>query len=311
MFKIKNNLFCINCGKTNHKYNNCNDPITSYGLICYYGDKIVLVRRKYTFAYIDFIMGKYDVNNIKYLTLLFSRMTRKEIDNILKKLDFDLLRDSIGLNNYTRYHKQEYENSKLKFAYIKNLHIIEDICYIIDQIFGTEFINILISNNEYKLKNNEFKVSKELINKIKKLINTKKIYDEPEWELPKGKRNDKESNINTAIREFVEESNLTNIIVYKNIIPLEEELTAISNNRYKYVYYLSRLKNISTENINIDKNIILPVNNENTVQSREISMVGLISIDSIENYLRHYQVEKKKVIYKSYQIFNGSTQFFY
>jgi ADP-ribose pyrophosphatase YjhB (NUDIX family) len=311
MFKIKNNLFCINCGKTNHKYNNCNDPITSYGLICYYENKIVLVRRKYTFAYMDFIMGKYDVNNIKYLVLLFSRMTKTEITNILNDLDFDLLRNSIGLNNYTRYHKQEYENSKLKFTYIKKLHIIEDIVYIIDQIFDTEFIKVLMNNTTYKLKNNEFKVCKELIIKIKKLINTKKIYDEPEWEIPKGKRNDKESNINTAIREFVEESNLTNIIVYKNIIPLEEEFTAINNNRYKHVYYLSCLKNISTENTKIDKNIILPVNTENSIQCREISMVGLISIDSVEDYLRPYQVEKKKVIYKSYQIFNGCSQFFY
>lgn len=313
MFKLKNNLFCINCGKTNHKYNNCNDPITSYGLICYYENKIVLIRRKYTFAYMDFIMGKYDINNIKYLVLLFSRMTKKEISNILTDLDFDKLRDSIGLNNYTRYHKQEYESSKVKFAYIKNLHIIEDIVYIIDQIFATEFINVLKSNKEYKLKNADFEIGKELVSKIRKLINTKEIYDEPEWEIPKGKRNDRESNISTGIREFVEESNLTNIIVYKNIIPLEEEFIAINNNRYKHVYYLSRLKNISMDNVINDNNgnILFPIDNENAEQSREIGMVGLISIDSIENYLRPYQVEKKKVIYKSYQIFNGCGQFFY
>jgi hypothetical protein len=312
MFKIKNNLFCINCGKTNHKYNNCNDPITSYGLICYYENKIVLIRRKYTFAYIDFIMGKYDINNIKYLTLLFSRMTKTEISNILSVLDFDKIRDSIGLNNYTRYHKQEYESSKVKFAYIKNLNIIEDIVYIIDQIFSTEFINILKSNKNYKLKNLDFKIGKELISKIKKLINTKIIYDEPEWEIPKGKRNDQESNITTSIREFIEESNFTNIIIYKNIIPLEEDFIAINNNHYKHVYYLSRLKNISTDNtISDNDNIIFPIDNENSDQCREIGMVGLIKINSIENYLRPYQIEKKKVIYKSYQIFNGCKQFFY
>jgi ADP-ribose pyrophosphatase YjhB (NUDIX family) len=309
MFKLKNNLFCTNCGKNNHKYNNCNDPITSYGLICYYKDKIVLVRRKYSFSYIDFIMGKYDVNNLKYLCLLFSRMTKIEITNILTYLDFDKLRNEIGLNNYTHYHKQEYENSKLKFTYIKNLHIIEDIIYSIDKIFNTTFINILTNNKLYNLKNNDFSINKELLNKIKKGINTTKIYDEPEWEIPKGKRNDKESNIDTAIREFVEESELTNIIVYKNIIPLEEEITAINNNKYKHVYYLSRLKNISAENI-VNNNIILSINKDNNEQCKEISLVGLININSIEEYLRPYQVEKKKVIYKSYQIFNNYELFF-
>lgn len=331
MFRLKNNLFCINCGKKNHKYNNCNEPVTSYGLICYYENKIVLIRRKYTFAYIDFIMGKYDINNIKYLCILFSRMTKGEITNILQYLDFDKLRNDIGLNNYTRYHKQEYENSKVKFAYIKNLHIIEDIIYIIDKIFSSNFINVLKENTEYNLKNSDFTINKELINKIKKSINTTEIYDNPEWEIPKGKRNDRECNISTAIREFVEESNLTNIVVYKNIIPLEEEFTAMNNNRYKHVYYLSRLKNVSTDNININDNsniplsftqtnsenicnndnIIFPVDNENKEQCKEIGLVGLISIDTIEKYLRPYQVEKKKVIYKSYQIFNNSTQYFY
>lgn len=350
MFRIKNNLFCINCGKTNHKYNNCNEPITSYGLICYYKDKIVLIRRKYTFAYIDFIMGKYDINDIKYLTVLFSRMTKNEIKKILKTLDFDKLRNEIGLNNYTRYHKQEYENSKLKFTYIKNLHTIEDIIYIIDRIFNTEFIKILIENNEennYIIKNKDFDINKETFNKIRKQIDTKIIYDDPEWEIPKGKRNDRDCNISTAIREFIEESNLTNIIVYKNIIPLEEEFTAINNNRYKHIYYLSKLKNVSlndehiitneynncnTMNINdasndsatngntnngdnytnnIESNIILPIDKDNEDQCREISLVGLISVNSIEDYLRPYQIEKKKVIYKSYQIFNNYEQYFY
>lgn len=344
MFRIRNNLFCINCGKTNHKYNNCNEPITSYGLICYYKDKIVLIRRKYTFAYIDFIMGKYDINDIKYLTLLFSRMTKREITTILSCMNFDKLRNEIGLNNNTKYHRQEYDNSKLKFTYIKNLHTIENVINVIDRIFNTKFIDILAKNSEennYVIKNKDFDINKETFNKIRKQIDTKIIYDEPEWEIPKGKRNDRDCNISTAIREFIEESNLSNIIVFKNIIPLEEEFTAINNNRYKHIYYLSKLKNISladgnnniknnclndndmgltniidtdistNKNNDVNENIFINIDKDNNDQCREISLVGLISINSIENYLRPYQIEKKKVIYKSYQIFNNFEHYFY
>ncbi len=30
------NIICSNCGKENHVQRECRDPLTSYGLICYY-----------------------------------------------------------------------------------------------------------------------------------------------------------------------------------------------------------------------------------------------------------------------------------
>lgn len=310
MFKFKNNLFCNNCGKNNHKINNCNEPIISYGVICYYQDKIVLVRRKYTISFINLLMGKYNVNDIKGLSILFSRLTRSELLYIITLMDFDKLRNKIGLKFITQAHRNEYENSKVKFTYIKDMNIIENVINIIDEIFDENFKNN-IDNNEFK-----FNLPKETINNIKKNITHKKIYEEPEWEIPKGKRFRRENNINVAIREFIEETDLHNINVFKNVIPLEEETISLSNIKYKYVYYLASINNI--DNTNIDNtnnndntdNILININEDNEEQSREIGKVAFININDIENYLRSYQIEKKKVIYKSYQIYNNFSNFF-
>lgn len=308
MFKFKNNLFCNNCGKNNHKINSCNEPIISYGVICYYQDKIVLVRRKYTISFINILMGKYNVNNIKELTILFSRLTRNELIDILTLMDFDKLRNKIGLKFITQAHRNEYENSKVKFTYIKDMNIIENVINIIDEIFDENFKNIINSNDFI------FNLSKETINNIKKNITHKKIYEEPEWEIPKGKRFRRENNINVAIREFTEETDLHNINIFKNVIPLEEENISISNIKYKYIYYIASINNIDDTNIDITNtnkdNILININEDNEEQAREIGKVAFININDIENYLRSYQIEKKKVIYKSYQIYNNYTSFF-
>ena len=312
MFKIKQNLFCNNCGKKNHKYANCNEPITSYGVICYYKNNILLVRRKFSFSFIGFIMGKYDMQDIQYLALLFSRMSKKELMLIIELMDFDKLRNIIGLNNFTRAHKNEYDNSKIKFTYIKNMNIILEVFNIIDNIFHENFLAKWKELNNIKTMN-EFIIQKDLLNKIKKDIQHKELYNEPEWEIPKGKRNDQETNLSTAIREFNEETSIDNVNIFKNIIPLEEEFTAINNVKYKHIYYLGIMDNLYFENItnNENKDIILPLDCNNLNQKKEIGAVMLSSINNVEKYLRYYQINKKKVIYKSYQIINNYKLYFY
>jgi len=58
----KNNL-CNNCGKQGHQFHQCKLPITSYGIILFrYSEKgiqYLMLRRKNSFGYIDFIRGKY------------------------------------------------------------------------------------------------------------------------------------------------------------------------------------------------------------------------------------------------------------
>ena len=62
---------------------------TSYGVILFKIEnektKILMINRKDSLCYIDFIRGKYKGNDLKYIDKLFSRMSNNEIENIKNK----------------------------------------------------------------------------------------------------------------------------------------------------------------------------------------------------------------------------------
>ena len=76
-----NNNFCNNCGKLGHSYHKCRRPIISLGIIVFrYNPDIefLLVRRRNTLGYVDFIRGKYELKNIHYIQSLINIMTDDE-----------------------------------------------------------------------------------------------------------------------------------------------------------------------------------------------------------------------------------------
>ena len=60
------NIRCNNCGKLGHTFKNCKYPITSYGVILYRfvndKPKILMIQRKDSLCYTDFLRGKYNIN---------------------------------------------------------------------------------------------------------------------------------------------------------------------------------------------------------------------------------------------------------
>ena len=97
----------------------------SYGVILIkfkkYEKEILMINRKNSLCYIDFLRGKYKVNNLDYINKLVSRMSVNEINNI-KTNNFDYLWKTlwnIQENNYKN--KKEYIISSNKFNKIKPL----------------------------------------------------------------------------------------------------------------------------------------------------------------------------------------------
>tara|TARA_Y100001958_G_scaffold159682_1_gene162420 strand:- start:6285 stop:6989 length:705 start_codon:yes stop_codon:yes gene_type:complete len=95
---------------------------TSYGVILFKIEdekkKILMINRKDSLCYIDFIRGKYNINDYNYINKLFSRMSNKEIDNIKNK-SFEELWKNLWNIKYDVHKKKEYKISEKKINKIK------------------------------------------------------------------------------------------------------------------------------------------------------------------------------------------------
>jgi len=78
---------CNNCENYGHLYYNCKRPITSLGIICYRNKndtiEYLMIQRKDSLGYVDFLRGKYNEYNEFHLKNLIHEMTDYEIDQIL------------------------------------------------------------------------------------------------------------------------------------------------------------------------------------------------------------------------------------
>ena len=122
--------YCNNCGNFGHLYKDCRHPILSYGIILYHKEKtelgkfiyrIIMVERKDSLSYIEFLRGKYKTPlNHEYIQLLVSRMTEEETEKLLS-FDFDTLWNKLWIHTETVNPRiqQEYQKSKLIFNQLK------------------------------------------------------------------------------------------------------------------------------------------------------------------------------------------------
>lgn len=223
MLKSKTNQFCNNCGKQGHVFNHCKIPITSIGIICFNkvknNNKYLMICRKDSLGYIEFLRGKYPLYNRDYIQTLVDEMTKSEKSKILSytfdELWSELWGDYVGLQ-----YRNEEKHSKDKFNQIKRgINIYDE---------GTYDLDIIVRES-------------------------KTTWETPEWGFPKGRRNYQESDITCAYREFIEETgyNKSDIEMITNMQPFEEIFVGSNFKSYKHKYYLAMLKSKS-ENINTE-----------------------------------------------------------
>jgi 8-oxo-dGTP pyrophosphatase MutT (NUDIX family) len=228
---IKKDLVCINCGYCGHTSKNCNFPITSFGVVTY---KVInnrlyylMIQRKDSLCYTEFIRGKYDLKNIKYVSNLLTNMTRVERTKLQEK-EFDFLWKEMWVNN-TNNLKKEYNTSQLKFNKLKSGYFIKSSGKVIH-------------------------ISLEL------LLHELPYLQETEWEFPKGRRKLNEKDIHCALREFEEETNINRKLIFIEDTTKQYEEIFIGKNklRYRNIFYIaSYLKNnvfdIFFDNQNLDQ----------------------------------------------------------
>ena len=273
----KNNMnVCNNCGKHGHLFYQCKLPITSYGIILFYRKenqienqieniKFLMIRRKDTFGYIDFIRGKYSPYNMEHIQNIVNEMSLNEKKNILEH-PFDTLWKNMWGESANYQHKNEENVSSKKFDIIKN--------------------GIASSSSSF--------LDKDKIINLKDIVdNSFTSWEETEWEFPKGRRDYDEKDLDCALREFEEETGIkkNKIKLFENIMPFEETFIGSNHKSYKHKFFLAYLDD-EEDPYNLLKNF----------QKTEVSKIEWKNIEECLDCIRPYHLEKKELVKRIYKV---------
>lgn len=248
-------------------YKNCNQPITSYGIICYrlvlnpntntISPEYLMVQRKDSLCYVEFMRGKYNIENISYIMKLLSNMTIYE-RQALQKMSFDdLWKQLWRVKECTNYLK-EYHEAKFRFDTLNTGYHVR-----LKDSKETIFFSL-----EYAI------------------MHTNCPYVETEWGFPKGRRNIDETDLNCALREFNEETaiNLKYVSVLKDIKPLEEVFLGSNKVRYRHLYYIAVLGHHCESRTTLSR-----------MQQREVKKIMWFSYHNTQMNIRDENVERKEL----------------
>lgn len=128
--KRNRKIYCINCSKEGHIFRNCKEPIASYGILAYRivnkEYQFLLIQRKDTMGYIDFIRGKYPIKNKElYLKVFIEEMIPEEHTKI-KTLDFDVLWEGLWLNKKSKQYLNDYKEAKERYNQLDILNLFNN-----------------------------------------------------------------------------------------------------------------------------------------------------------------------------------------
>ncbi len=248
-------MYCNNCGEKGHVFKGCKDPIISCGLILLRGiyepltfpiksDNVsaLMVRRKDSMCYTEFLRGKYTTVDMPYIKKLISNMTVQEQKQIVD-YPFDNLWTMLW-GQGKDCHSMEYELSKEKF---NNLN-------------RRELVTSAVSQ-----------------------------YTDPEWGFPKGRRAKGESDLDCAIREFNEETNIPPEAyeVCKNL-KFTESFSGTNGIKYMHIYFVAKL--VSSTSINLSQRFTC-------MQQKEISGIAWKTLSQAKAITRPHYVERKELIH--------------
>ncbi len=220
---------------------------TSYGItLCRYNKdnhvEVLLIKKRYSYQYLSFIMGHYKKSDIDYLKYLFNNMSYAEKIDIIG-MQYSQMWYRIWLNNPEKNSNitNVYRNNNFSNVPITNRYSDAD-------------IRKIYFERKHRFENNFTKDSgKKLIALIQQSSDSEIL-----WEAPKGGKNPinlkepqnqkepqnpkEETNIDCAVREFYEETSISDN-KYKILYDVNPLIDSYIDNdiNYKTVYYIAML----------------------------------------------------------------------
>lgn len=294
--------YCNNCGQMGHIYKDCSRPITSFGVICFdavergdsgAGDarpplpppaelaaltpysaaahpdlvaamdarfRFLMIRRKDSLGFVDFMRGRYNLHNRQHIRNLIDEMTLDEKHRLRTQPFHDLWRELWGRTWFNKF-KQEEATSSSKLAALKRGVYNDRVMYTLDSLIEESATS----------------------------------WEEPEWEFPKGRRNNSEYDVTAALREFGEETGVhkQRVAMVRNLDPFIENYTGSNFKAYKNVYYLARYVGAAGEGgdggEDGDRFFSRP-------QQEEVSKIRWCSFSECLRRIRPYCHKKKEIL---------------
>ena len=226
------------------------------------GASYLMIRRKDTLGFVEFIRGKYPIYNQTYVQRLIDEMTVDEKHRLKTQTFSELWKNVWG----------DYLNSK----------------YQNEEAVSCDRFNLLKSGIKTNRAGNNYYTLDGLI------ANSSTKWSEPEWGFPKGRRNYQEKDIDCALREFSEETgyNANELVVIQNIIPYEEIFMGSNMKTYKHKYFVAYLPLISSSN----SAPLLHSESSHNFQKTEVSKMSWFSYDQCIQHIRPYNLEKINIL---------------
>lgn len=119
--------FCTNCGLHGHLFRSCSSPVTSYGVIAmrFNGSRhidslqFLLIQRKDSLSFIEFIRGKYNPADHAYICTLLEGMTKDEQQRLVSQQFDEIWQNMWGNMSKLQSHRNDYKKSEERFLELR------------------------------------------------------------------------------------------------------------------------------------------------------------------------------------------------
>lgn len=246
-------MYCNNCGLEGHLFRSCSLPVISCGIILLRG--------------------------------IFEPL---QLPCDSRELSVLMVRRKVSMC-FMEFVRGKYETSDKDYIHrlIENMTSQEQLSIVTNNF---ESLWSKLWGNSRDRNSAEFEIAEEKFNNVDKstILCDTGSFPEAEWGFPKGRRSRGETDLQCAVREFNEETNIPED-AYTILPNLEfvEVFTALNNIRYKHIYFVACLK--SSKLIDISRKMT-------AMQSREISAVEWKTLKDAINITRPHYSERIKMI---------------
>jgi 8-oxo-dGTP pyrophosphatase MutT (NUDIX family) len=244
----------------------------------------LMICRKDTLGYIDFLRGKFSVYQKYYILNMIHQMTTAEKTKLRHRIISEKSTSDESIVN------TEISNTEISeiYDYVTNINRLQtDNVSEASNSRNTSFVPVK-DKIRWLINGVENKGEKyHLLSLIQETeTNGYTQWEEPEWGFPKGRRNSQETDYDCALREFSEETgiSISKLQNVRNVVPFEELFTGSNYKSYRHKYFLMYMEYSDSSELKL------------YFQRNEVSQVAWKSIDECIQIIRPYNLEKKRMI---------------